>query len=57
MLEGIGSVFVSLFRAEKISPEAQDLLITDLWNLRLLCPKVLVVYAISETKKVIFPQV
>jgi hypothetical protein len=54
MLEGIGAVFVSLFRAEKISLEAQDLLITDLWNLRLLCPKVLVVYAISETKKVIF---
>jgi len=48
MLEGIGKVFVRLFKEGAISEEVISVIVADFWSLKMLCPKVIVVYAISS---------
>lgn len=47
LLEGIGQIFVWLFKDSLINNETQEAIIQEFWRMKMLCPKVIVVYAIS----------
>ena len=54
MLNGLGGILINLFYQEKVDNELGEAIVENLWTLKHLCPKDVIVYAINHTKKVFY---
>ena len=50
ILAGLGKIFTQLFQEKEISLQSQEVIVGELWKLKQLCPKSIIIYAISNMK-------